>query len=89
MDNCKVNVADLRAADDGMPLEDNDVVIEEDIIEIEPEAIMEDVAGVDSNGQVLMKHHGHHHHNHPGQVKITYECEKIEDPFWRSCRSLQ
>jgi len=81
MDNCKVNVADLRAADDGMPLEDNDVVIEEDIIEIEPEAIMEDVAGVDSNGQVLMKHHGHHHHNHPGQVKITYECEKIEDPF--------
>jgi len=81
MDNCKVNVADLRAADDGMPLEDNDIVIEEDVIEIEPEAIIEDVAGVDSNGHVLMKHHGHHHHSHPGQVKIHYECEKTEDPF--------
>lgn len=84
MDNCKVNLADLRAADDGMPLEDN-IIVEEDIIEIEPEAIIEDVAGVDSNGQVLMKHHAHghhHHHSHAGQVKIHYECEKIEeDPF--------
>ena len=37
-------------------MEDKDIVIEEDIIEIEPEAIIEDVAGVDSNGHVTSHH---------------------------------
>lgn len=85
MDNCKLSLGELRAADDGMPLEDKiEIPVEEEIIiePIEPEEIIEDVAGVDSNGHVLMKHHGHHHHMHRGQVKIKYECEKNEEsPF--------
>jgi len=85
MDNCKLTLGELRANDDGMPLENEPLIEEADIIEIEPEAIIEDVAGVDSNGQVLMKHHAHHHHHHsshPGRVKIHYECEKLHSsPF--------
>jgi len=85
MDNCKLHLGELRAADDGMPLDDQPPAFEEteEVLEpeLDPEAIIDDVAGVDSNGHVLMKHHGHHHHHHPGQVKIHYECEKLDGPF--------
>lgn len=84
MDACKYNVAELRAGDDGMPFDDEPLPEEELEPELDPEAIIEDVAGVDSNGHVLMKHHGHghHHKNHPNSVKVYYECEKLEQsPF--------
>jgi len=78
MDSCKVTLADLRAADDGTALA---IPVEEEEIIIEPEDIIEEVAGVDSNGHVLMKHHEHYHH-YPGKVKVYYECDKIEEnPF--------
>lgn len=78
MDSCKVNLADLRAADDGEAL-DVPTPIDEEVI-IEPEEIAEDIAGIDSNGRVLMKHYSHHHHE--GQVRVYYECDKIEPlPF--------
>jgi len=78
MDSCKFTLADLRAADDGTALA---IPVEEEEIIIEPEDIIEEVAGVDSNGHVLMKHHEHYHH-YPGKVKVYYECDKIEEnPF--------
>jgi len=80
MDSCKVTLSDLRAADDGSALEP--APVEEEEIIIEPEEIIEDVAGVDSNGHVLMKHHEHPYHHYPGKVKVYYECDKIEEnPF--------
>lgn len=82
MDNCKVTLGELRAADDGMPL-DNEPPMEEELEpEVDPELFIDDVAGIDSNGHVLMKSHGHHDHHHARQVKIQYECEKLEEsPF--------
>jgi len=80
MDSCKVTLGELRAADDGTALEPEPIPVQEEII-IEPEEILENVAGTDSNGHVLMKHHSHHH-QHPGQVRVYYECDKIEtNPF--------
>jgi len=81
MDSCKVTLADLRVADDGTALAPAAIPVEEEEIIIEPEDIIEEVAGVDSNGHVLMKHHEHYHH-YPGKVKVYYECDKIEEnPF--------
>lgn len=85
MDNCKLHLGELRAADDGMPIDDAPPMEIEELEpepEVDPEAIIEDVAGVDSNGHVLMRHHGHHQPHHQGQVKIIYECEKLDGgPF--------
>jgi len=82
MDSCKFTLADLRAADDGSKLEPVPIPVEEEEIIIEPEEIIEDVAGVDSNGHVLMKHHEHPYHHYPGKVRVYYECDKIEEnPF--------
>lgn len=83
-DSCRLTLGDLRAADDGMPLADQELIPVNEEPEVDPEAIIEDIAGVDSNGEILLKSHGHHHHHHhhPGQVKIIYECEKLEEsPF--------
>jgi len=84
MDNCQFSLSDLRAADDGMPLEETETHIDTIIIEpietIEPEEILDQVAGVDSNGHVLMKKHTHS--RYPGKVKVYYECDRNEeDPF--------
>lgn len=81
MDNCEFSLAELRAADDGMPLEEHETHIDTIIIEpIEPEEIIDQVAGVDSNGHVLLKKHSHS--RYPGKVKVYYECDKNEeDPF--------
>jgi len=81
MDSCEFTLTELREADDGMPLEEHETHIDTIIIEpIEPEEIIDQVAGVDSNGHVLMKHHAHHHY--PGKVKTYYTCDKNEeDPF--------
>jgi len=81
MDNCEFSLSELRAADDGMPLEETETHIDTIIIEpIEPEEIMDQVAGVDSNGHVLMKKHSHS--RYPGKVKVYYECDRNEeDPF--------
>jgi len=81
MDTCEFALAELRAADDGMPLEEPETHIDAIIIEpIEPEEIVDQVAGVDSNGHVLLKRHSHS--RYPGKVKVYYECEKNEeDPF--------
>merc|ERR1711953_961592 len=78
---CEFALAELRAADDGMPLEEPETQIDAIIIEpIEPEEIVDQVAGVDSNGHVLLKRHSHS--RYPGKVKVYYECEKNEeDPF--------
>lgn len=64
-----------------MPLEEPETHIDAIIIEpIEPEEIVDQVAGVDSNGNVLLKRHSHS--RYPGKVKVYYECEKNEeDPF--------
>jgi len=82
MDNCEFSLAELRAADDGMPLEENETHIDTIIIEpIEPEEIIDQVAGVDSAGHVLLKKH-RTHSRYPGKVKVYYECDRNEeDPF--------
>lgn len=84
-DSCRLTLGDLRAADDGMALPDQELIPDSEELEIDPEAIIEDVAGVDSNGEILLKahgHHHHHHHHHAGKVKIAYECERLEEsPF--------
>jgi len=81
MDSCEFALAELRAADDGMPLEEPETHIDAIIIEpIEPEEVVDQVAGVDSDGHVLLKRHSHS--RYPGKVKVYYECEKNEeDPF--------
>jgi len=82
MDSCEFALAELRAADDGMPLEEPESHIDAIIIEpLEPEEIVDQVAGVDSEGHVLLKRHSLHS-RYPGKVKVYYECEKNEeDPF--------
>jgi len=80
MDTCEFSLAELRAADDGMPLEEPETIDAIIIEPIEPEEIADQVAGVDSDGHVLLKKHSHS--RYPGKVKVYYECEKDEeDPF--------
>lgn len=81
LDTCTFTLSEMQTNDDGMSL-DSEPLPEETGPEIEPETIIDDVAGIDSNGQVLMKHHKHHHHNEAGKTKMFYQCEKLEEgPF--------